>query len=75
MVRVGRNLKEHLVPTPPAISRDILHWTRLLRAPSRLALNTAREGASTTSLGNLFQCFTTFMVKNFFLSNLNLSYL
>jgi len=31
----------------------------LLRAPSNLALNTSREGASTTSLGNLFQCFTT----------------
>ena len=30
----------------------------LLRAPSNLALNDSRDGASTTSLGNLFQCFT-----------------
>jgi len=38
-----------------------------------MALNAARDGASTTSLGNLFQCFTTLCVKNFFLiSNLNL---
>jgi len=36
-------------------------------------LNTAREGAATASLGNLGQCFTTLMGKNFFLiSNLNL---
>jgi len=55
------------------MSRDIFHYTRLLRAPSSLALNTSREGASTASLGNLFQCFTTIMVKNFFLiSSLNL---
>jgi len=53
--------------------RDTFHQTRLLRAPSNLALNTAREGAATAPLGNLFQCLTTLMVKNFFLiSNLNL---
>ncbi|KAK4822238.1 hypothetical protein QYF61_011879 [Mycteria americana] len=33
----------------------------------------AGNGASTTSLGNLFQCLTTLIVKNFFLiSSLNL---
>ena len=45
---------------------DIFTQTRLLRAPSSLALNVCRDGASTTSLGNLFQCFTTLIVKNFF---------
>jgi len=25
MVSLGRDLKDHLVPTPPAISRDIFH--------------------------------------------------
>jgi len=55
------------------MSRDIFHQTRLPRAPSNRALNTARQGAATASLGSLGQCFTTFMVKNFFLiSNLNL---
>jgi len=54
MVRVGRDLKDHLVPTPPAMSRDIFHETRLLRAPPSLALNSSREEASTASLGNLF---------------------
>ena len=35
--------------------------------------NTSRDGDSTTSLGSLFQCFTTLSVKKFFLiSNLNL---
>jgi len=46
---------------------------RLLRATSSLALNASRDGASTASLGNLFQCVTTLWVKNFLLiSNLNL---
>ena len=55
------------------MSRDIFHQTRLFKAASNLALNTAREGAATASLSNLFQCFTTLTVKNFFLiSNLNL---
>ena len=38
-----------------------------------LALNASRDGASTTSLGNLFQCVTLICVKNFLLiPNLNL---
>ena len=49
------------------------HWNRLPRATSSLTLNASRDGASTTSLGNLFQCITTLCVKNFLLiSNLNL---
>ena len=45
----------------------------MLKVPSSLALNASREGTSTTSLGNLFQCLTTLTVKNFFLiSSLNL---
>ena len=49
------------------------HYTRLPRATSSLALNASRDGASTTSLGNLFQCVTTLCVKKLFLiSNLNL---
>ena len=36
---------------------------RLPRATSSLALNASRIGASTTSLGNLFQCITTLCVK------------
>ncbi|KAK4829865.1 hypothetical protein QYF61_007257 [Mycteria americana] len=47
--------------------RDIFNYIRLLRAPSNLTFNVSRDGASTTSLGNLFQCFTTLTVKNFFL--------
>jgi len=45
----------------------------LLKAPSSLALNTAREGAPTAALGSLLQCLTTLAVKDFFLiSDLNL---
>jgi len=55
------------------MGRDTFHQARLLKAPSNLALNTAREGASTVSLGNLLQWLTTHRIKNFFLiSNLNL---
>jgi len=57
----------------PAMCRVTNHQPRLPRATSSLALNASRSGASTTSLGNLFQCVTTLCVKNFFLiSNLNL---
>jgi len=61
-----------VVPAPLPC-RDIFHQTRVLRAPSNLALSTAREGAATASLGNLGQGFTTLTGKNFFLiSHLNL---
>jgi len=59
---------------PRAMSRDTFHYTRLLKAPSNLALDTAREGADTASLGNLFQCLNTLIIKNFFfITSLNLS--
>ena len=49
------------------------HQTRLPRATSRLAMNASRDGASTVSLGNLFQCVTTLSERNLLLiSNLNL---
>ena len=53
--------------------RDVFNQTRLLLALSNLDLNVSRNGASTTSLRNLGQDFTTLTVKNFFLlSSLNL---
>ncbi|KAK4816767.1 hypothetical protein QYF61_022765 [Mycteria americana] len=53
--------------------RDIFNWIRLLRAPSNLTLNVSRDEVSTASLGNLFQCFTTLIIKDFSLiSSLNL---
>jgi len=55
------------------MSRTPFHQPRLLRAPSNPALNTAREGEATASLGNLCQDLVNLMVKNFFLiPNLNL---
>ena len=64
--------KDHLVQ-PLAMGKDTFHQTRLLRAPSSLALNAARERAATASLGNLCQGLTPLIVKNFFrMSNLNL---
>jgi len=64
---------EVIQPNPPAVSRDIFHWVRLLRALSNLAWNVSRDGASTTSLGSLGQGLTTLTVKNvFLLSSLNL---
>jgi len=47
------------------MSRDIFNSVRLLRALSNLTLNVSRDGASTTSLGTLAQCFITLIVKNF----------
>jgi len=45
--------------------RGTNHQNRMPRATVSLALNASRDGASTTSLGNLFQCVTTLCVKNF----------
>jgi len=45
------------------MGRDTFHHTRLLKAPSNPALNTYRERAATTSLGNLCQCLTTLIIK------------
>ena len=46
--------------TGRATNLQICYKTKLLRAPSNLALNAYREGASTASLGSLFQHLTTF---------------
>jgi len=54
---------------PPAMGRDPFHQPRVLRAPSNLALNTAREGAATASLGSLGQGLTTLLGKNFCLTS------
>ena len=60
---------------PPAVSRNIFNQTRLLRAPSNLALNASRDGASPTSLGSPSQCLTTLVVNNSFLtSSVNLPF-
>jgi len=58
MALVGRDHKDHLVPMPPGTTSRIAnlyvrYYTRLLRAPSSLALNASRDGASTAPLGNL----------------------
>ena len=58
---------------PPAMCRVVNQQARLPTATSSLALNASRDGASTASLGNMFQCLTTLWVKNFLLiSKLNL---
>ena len=61
------------------MGRDIFHQPRVLRAPSSLALNPAREGTATASLGSLLlwaaslgslcQGLTTLIVKSFFLTS------
>jgi len=50
-------------PNPPAVSRDIFHRRRLLRAPSSLASDVSRDGASPSSLHNLCQRLTALSVK------------
>ena len=53
------------------MNRDSYSYIRLPRATSSPTLSVSKDRASTTSLGNLFQCLATFIVNNFFLiSNL-----
>ncbi|KAK4829425.1 hypothetical protein QYF61_004300 [Mycteria americana] len=55
------------------VDRSFIAIIRLLSVLSNLTLNVSRDGASTTSLGNLCQCFTTLIITNVFLiSSLNL---
>lgn len=54
---------------PSAISRDIFNQVSLLRALSTLTSNIFRDGASITSVGSLFQCFTSLIVKKFVLKS------
>ena len=49
--------KGHLVQLPCNEQRHL--QVKLLSAPSSLTFSISWDGASTTSLGNLFQCFTT----------------
>ncbi|KAK4819021.1 hypothetical protein QYF61_024137 [Mycteria americana] len=60
---------------PPAMSMDIFNYIRSLRAPSNLTLNVSKDEAFTTNRGNLFQWFTTLIVKKkvFLISSLNLA--
>jgi len=50
------------------MGRDNFHYTRLLKVPSNLAFYTSRDSAATAALGNILQCLTTLIVKNFFLA-------
>ena len=72
MAWVAKEHSAHPVPTPCYV-QVTNQQPRLPRATSSLALNACRDGASTASLGNLFQCISTLWVKNFLLiDNLNL---
>ena len=72
MVELREIFKGHLVQLP-CNEQGHPQLYEVLKAPTSLTLNVSRDGSSTTSLGNLFYCFTTLMVKNFFLiSSLNL---
>ena len=52
--------------------KDTYSYIRLLKALSSLTLNVSRNGASSSTLGNLCQCLTI-IVKNFlFIYDLNL---
>lgn len=53
-------------PIPLSMAMDISHYIRLPKGPSNPAFNTASDGASTTSLGNMFQCLNTLILKSFF---------
>lgn len=52
-----RSLKVHSAQ-PFAVCRDTFHWTPLLRAPSKVALNISKFRASSSTLCILFQYFT-----------------
>ena len=67
-------LKGHLVQLPCS-EQGHLQLHQAAQSPVQPDLQCLKGWASTTSLGNLFQCLTTLSVKNLFLiSNLNLPF-
>ena len=56
--------KGHLVQLP-CTEQGHPELDLVLQAPSSLILSVYRDGASTTSLGNLFHCFTTLIINKF----------
>ena len=71
---LGGTFTDHL-NHPSCNEQGHIQLHQILRALFNIMLNISKGGASTTSLGNLCQCFTTLIVKNFFLiSYLNLLY-
>ena len=59
-------LKGHLVQLP-CNEQGHLQFHQSAQSPSSLTLSVSRDGTSSTSLCNLFQCSTTLIIKNFFL--------
>jgi len=55
--------KDHLIQLPCSEQRHH-RWIRLPRAWSSLTFKVCRDGAFTTSLGNLIQCLTTLTVED-----------
>lgn len=49
-------------PNHPGMSRNTFNWITPVKAPSSLASNVSKDGASTSSL-----CLYTLITKNFFL--------
>ena len=71
-LRLEGTFKDHPVPIP-CCGLGAPHQVRLSKATSNLALDTSRDGASTTSLGSQCQDLAALGVENFLLtSNLNL---
>jgi len=56
MVWVGRDLKDHLVPTPLTGGQGHLQLDQVGQSPIQTGLEHIQGGAFTASLSNLLQC-------------------
>ena len=73
MAWIEKDYNDHLVSTPCYV-QGCQQLDQAAQSHIQPGLECLQGWASTTSLGNLFQCVTTLWVKNFLLiSNLNLS--
>ncbi|KAK4808149.1 hypothetical protein QYF61_000129 [Mycteria americana] len=74
LVWVGRDLKDHRVP-PPCHGQGCLPLEQAAQSPIQPGLEHFQGWGIHNFSGNLFQCLTALIVKNFFLiSNLNLTF-
>lgn len=65
VIKIGRDLQDHLIQTS---TQNYYNHPKTLspNTTSRCLLNTSRDGDSTTSWDNLFQCVSTLREKSHF---------
>lgn len=64
MVWIGRDFKDPFKPPCHGQRQLLKNLHQVPQSPIQIGFEHSRDGAPTASLGNMFQCVTTFIVKH-----------